>query len=188
MARDVVLKSPLNITLYECACRHARPNGCKPTDVCMTIGGSPHDFLIEHNPYSTRRITQAEALDILRAEHERGHLHSAWFKDALGDRMYAICNCCKCCCGGIEAMTKYGVRTMVSSGYVASIDESNCTICGVCEQACPFSALSMDSGTMMVNRDKCMGCGVCEGQCRFEAIALVRDESKPAPLDVRVLA
>lgn len=39
----------------------------------------------------------------------------------------------------------------------------------------------------VVNRDKCMGCGVCEGHCRFEAIALVRDETKPAPLDVRVL-
>jgi hypothetical protein len=39
----------------------------------------------------------AEALDLLRAEHERGHLHSAWFKDVMLNRFYAICNCCKCC-------------------------------------------------------------------------------------------
>ena len=188
MARDIVLKSPINITLYECACRHARPNGCKPTDVCMTFGGTAADFQLDHNPHSSRRITQQEALDILRAEHERGHLHSAWFKDILGDRMFAICNCCKCCCGGIEAMTKYGARTMVSSGFVAVIDESNCTTCGMCIEACPFNALSMETGTATVDRSKCMGCGVCEGQCRFEAIALVRDETKPAPLDVRVLA
>lgn len=187
MARDVVLKSPLNITLYECACRHARPNGCKPTDVCMTIGGSANDFLLDHNPQSARRITQAEALDILRAEHERGHLHSAWFKNVIGDRLFAICNCCKCCCAGIEGMTKYGAKTIVSSGYVAAIDESNCTVCSVCVEACPFDALSMETGTTTVNHAKCMGCGVCEGQCRFEAIALIRDETKPAPLDVREL-
>ena len=188
MARDIVLKSPINITLYECACRHARPNGCTPTDVCMTFGGTSADFQLDHNPQSARRITQKEALDILRAEHERGHLHSAWFKDVLGDRLFAICNCCKCCCGGIEAMTKYGARTMVSSGFVAAIDEGNCTACGVCIDACPFNALLMETGTTTVDRAKCMGCGVCQGQCRFEAIALVRDESKPAPLDVRVLA
>jgi Fe-S-cluster-containing hydrogenase component 2 len=187
MARDVVLQSPLNITLYECACRHARADGCKPTDVCLTIGGSSDDFLLDHNPQSARRITQAEALDLLRAEHERGHLHSAWFKDILGDRLFAICNCCKCCCGGIEAMTKYGAGNMVSSGYVAAIDESNCTVCGVCVEACPFDALSMATGMTIVTREKCMGCGVCESQCRFEAIVLRRDENKPAPLDVRVL-
>jgi len=187
MARNVVLQSPLNITLYECACRHARPNGCAPTDVCMTIGGSQNDFLLDHNPQSARRISQTEALAILRAEHERGHLHSAWFKNVLGDRLFAICNCCKCCCGGIEGMTKHGAQTMASSGYVATIDEGNCTVCGVCVEACPFDALSMDTGATIVNREKCMGCGVCESQCRFEAIALLRDEYKPAPLDVREL-
>ncbi len=186
-ARDVVLKSPLPITLYECACRHARPNGgCKPSDVCMAIGGG--NFQIEHNPQSARQITPDEALEILKAEHARGHLHSAWFKDVMGNRMFAICNCCKCCCGGIEGMTKYGIRSMVSSGYVAAIDAGNCTGCGVCVDQCPFSALTLDDNTAAVNSAKCMGCGVCQSQCAFEAVALVRDETKPAPLDVRVLA
>jgi Pyruvate/2-oxoacid:ferredoxin oxidoreductase delta subunit len=187
IARDIVLQSPLAITLYECACRHARPNGgCKPTDVCMVIGEGGN-FQVEHNPHSARRITQAEALDILRAEHERGHVHSAWFKDALGNRMYAICNCCKCCCGGIEAMMKYGARSMVSSGFVAAIDTSNCTACGACVDACPFEAMTLNDSVASVNRAKCMGCGVCQTQCVSEAIALMRDETKPAPLDVRVL-
>jgi len=187
VARDVILKSPVAVTLYECACRHARPNGCKPTDVCMVIG-SAGDFALDHNPHSARRISQAEALEILRAEHERGHLHSAWFKDVMGDRLFAICNCCKCCCGGIEAMTKYGFGNMVSSGYVASIDEANCTACGLCVDRCPFDALTMEGTLASVNSAKCMGCGVCQSQCAFEAIALLRDETKPAPLDVRVLA
>ncbi len=186
-ARDVILRSPVAITLYECACRHARPNGCQPTNVCMTIGGGTNDFLIEHNPKSARRITQSQALDILRSEHERGHLHSAWFKDVLGDRMFALCNCCKCCCGGIEAMVKFGVRSMASSGYVASVDADDCSGCGVCSEACPFGALSLIDGRANVDSAKCMGCGVCQSQCAFEAIALVRDASKPSPLDVRLL-
>ncbi len=187
IARDIVLQSPLVITLYECACRHARPNGgCKPTDVCMVLGEGG-GFQLDHNPHSARRITQIEALDILRAEHERGHVHSAWFKDIMGDRMYAICNCCKCCCGGIEAMVKYRTRSMVSSGFVAAIDASNCSACGVCVDACPFDALTLNDSTAVVNPAKCMGCGVCQSQCVSEAIALLRDETKPAPLDVRVL-
>ncbi len=104
----------------------------------------------------------------------------------MGDRFFAICNCCKCCCGGIEAMVKYGAPTMVSSGYVAAIDAANCSACGICVEACPFHALSLDS-IAVVDRAKCMGCGVCQSQCAFEAIALVRDETKPAPLDVRAL-
>lgn len=33
-----------------------------------------------------------------------------------------------------------------------------------------------------------MGCGFCVDQCPQQAVALVRDERKGAPLDVRVLA
>ncbi len=188
VAHDIVLKSPLPINLYECACRHARPNGgCKPSDVCMSFGTDLPDFLLDHNPKSARRITQQEALDVLRAEHERGHLHSAWFKDVLGNRMFAICNCCKCCCGGIEGMVKYGMGNMVSSGFVAAVDAENCTGCGLCTDKCPFEAITLSDDVATVNRSKCMGCGVCQGQCAFEAVALIRDESKPAPLDVRVL-
>lgn len=45
----------------------------------------------------------------------------------------------------------------------------------------------MEGALASVNSAKCMGCGVCQSQCAFEAIALMRDETKPAPLDARVL-
>jgi heterodisulfide reductase subunit A-like polyferredoxin len=123
---------------------------------------------------------------LLRAEHERGHVHTAWFKDACLDRFYSICNCCKCCCGGIEAMVKYGSPVIASSGFVAQVDDSACQACGRCATACPFGALSVN-GHAQVNWDKCMGCGVCEGQCSNAAISLVRDDRKGVPLDLRVL-
>jgi ferredoxin len=153
----------------------------------MVIGQPFVDFVLEHNPHSSRRITQAEALELLQAEHERGHVHSAWFKDACLDRFYSICNCCKCCCGGIEAMTKYGVAMMAPSGYVAQIDEYLCTACGTCAETCPFGALSVEE-TSILDWEKCMGCGVCVEKCPEGAISLERDERKGTPLDVRLLA
>lgn len=186
MARDLILKGPPDVVAYECACRHAQPNPCKPTQVCMIIGQPFADFVLEHNPQSSLRLTQKEALDLLEDEHRRGHVHSAWFKDVMLDRFYAICNCCKCCCGGINAMTKHGVPMMVSSGYVARVDEGNCTACGTCVDSCAFWALSLN-GMCQVNWEKCMGCGVCVGQCSIGAMSLVRDEKKGIPLDVRAL-
>jgi ferredoxin len=187
MARDLILKGPPEVVAYECPCRHTRANPCQPTQVCMVVGQPFVDFMLEHNPHSTRRLSQAEALDLLRAEHERGHVHSAWFKDACLDRFYVICNCCKCCCGGIEVMRKYDSPAMASSGYVAQVDATLCTACGTCVEACPFEAISLND-VSEINWAKCMGCGVCVGQCPSQALALERDERKGIPLDVRLLA
>jgi len=187
IARDLVLKGPPDLAVYECACRHARANSCQPTQVCMAIGQPGVDFILEHNPQSSRRLTQAEALELLEAEHERGHLHSAWFKDAIMDRFYSICNCCGCCCSGIQAMTKYGIPLMASSGYIAQVDETLCAACATCEDACPFKAIQVNDAAV-VSWEACIGCGVCVGQCPNEAMSLVRDERKGVPMDVRLLA
>ena len=187
MARDLVLKGPPEVAVFQCGCRQIRDNPCQPIQVCMVIGQPFVDFVLEHHPQSSRRLTHAEALELLEAEHQRGHLHSAWFKDAMLGRFYAICNCCKCCCAGIEAMVKHGAPMVASSGYVAQVDETYCAACATCEDACPFEAIQVN-GTAVVNWEACMGCGVCVGQCPNEAMLLVRDEKKGVPLDVRLLA
>jgi len=84
-------------------------------------------------------------------------------------------------------MVKYGTPMVASSGYVAQVDETLCTDCTNCKDACPFGAIRVD-GTAFVNREACMGCGVCVGQCSNAAMSLVRDERKGVPLDVRMLA
>jgi NAD-dependent dihydropyrimidine dehydrogenase PreA subunit len=186
MAKDLVLSGSPDVVAYECGCRHRKPHPCQPTQVCMIVGQPFTDFMLEHNPRSTRRLTQDEAVQLLHEEHERGHIHSAWFKDACNDRFYAICNCCKCCCGGIEAMMKYGNPMIASSGFVAAVDEDACIGCGACEAACPFEAIHVN-GVAHVTWDACMGCGVCEGQCKTGAVTLVRDGAKGVPLDVSLL-
>lgn len=186
-ARDLVLSGPPDVVAYECVCRSARTSPCKPSQVCMVIGQPFADFVLEHHPATSRRLTQAEALELLRQEHERGHLHSAWFKDVMLNRFYAICNCCKCCCGGLEGMVRYGMGNIASSGYVARVDSEQCDGCGKCEAACPFGAAKVN-GASSVLWEKCMGCGVCEGQCPRQAVSLVRDERKGMPFDVRKIA
>lgn len=186
MARDLVLKESPDVAVFQCGCRQLRDNPCQPIEVCMVIGQPFVDFILEHHPSSSRRLSTEEAVELLQAEYERGHLHSAWFKDVMMDRFYAICNCCKCCCTGIEAMVKHGTPMISSSGYVAQVDETLCTACETCEDACPFGAIKVNE-TAAVNWDKCMGCGVCVGHCPNEASSLVRDERKGEPLDVRVL-
>ena len=188
VARDLVLSGPPDVAAYECVCRHARAESCKPTQVCMVIGQPFVDFMVEHHPQTSRRLTQAEALALLEAEHERGHVHSAWFKDAMLNRFYAICNCCKCCCGGIQAMRQSGAPMVASSGYVAVLDAALCNQCEVCVEACPFEALAMSDGQVERSWEKCMGCGVCEVKCATGAITLVQDARKGIPLDVRALA
>ena len=184
-ARTLVLKAPPEIVVHECPCRHSRKSHCQPTQVCLMIGRSVAEFMLKHHPGSARRISQAEALDLLRAEHERGHVHSAWFRDALGGRFYALCNCCKCCCFGIEAMVSRGVPIVAPSGYVAQIDASSCAACATCHESCPFGAIAMN-GRPQVSWEKCLGCGVCEARCPQRAISLGRDERKGIPLDVRL--
>ena len=188
IARNIVLKGPPDVAVYECSCRHARENPCQPTQVCMVVGQPFVDFILEHNPKSSRKLTQTEALELLQSEHERGHLHTAWFKDACLDRFYSICNCCKCCCGGIEAMVKYDIPLMASSGYVAQLDNDICTACGTCIDVCPFNALSENEICVAIDWELCMGCGICVELCPNEAISLVLDEKKGVPLDVRLLA
>jgi len=185
-ARTLVLQGSPDIAVLDCPCRTARENPCQPIQVCMIVGQPFVDFILEHHPDASRRLSQPEAVALLEAEHARGHIHAAYFKDAMLDRFYAICNCCPCCCGGLEAMRERGVPMVISSGFVAQVDADLCSACGTCEDVCPFDAIAVDDSSH-VDAALCMGCGVCESQCPQDAIALVRDESKPAPLDVGLL-
>ncbi len=187
MARSIVLNASPKITAFECGCRHSRPNPCLPTQVCLFIGEPFADFMLEHHPSESRQLSQTEALELLEAEHLRGHIHAAWFKDAMIDRFYCICNCCKCCCGGIENMVKYGNPIMASSGYVVHTKSELCDACGICVDICPFNALSLNNDHVVINWEKCMGCGVCVNKCPNKELSLIRDEKKGIPLDVELL-
>jgi Pyruvate/2-oxoacid:ferredoxin oxidoreductase delta subunit len=163
-----------------------RQNSCEPFDVCLVIGEPFASFVSEHHPSRSRSISQQEAAEILRAEQERGHVHHAFFKDAMLGRFYAICNCCSCCCGAMNAH-RNGTPMLASSGYVAQVDADLCAACSLCADYCQFGAISVDNGHAVVDLAACMGCGVCVAQCPQEAFALVRDPAKGEPLEIQKL-
>jgi ferredoxin len=184
-ARALILQNPEHIVALNCPCRSARENPCLPLDVCLVVGEPFASFVSEHHPDKTRWITQAEAVDILKAEDERGHVHHAFFKEAMLGRFYAICNCCSCCCGAIHAH-QHGTPMLASSGFISQVDADLCISCGVCETYCQFEAISFD-GIAVVDEAKCMGCGVCVSKCNEGALSLRREESKGFPLELIAL-
>jgi ferredoxin len=186
IARDIILQNPDHIVVLECPCRTARPDPCLPLDVCLVIGEPFASFIAEHNPRRSRWISQPEAVEILEAEHERGHVHHAFFKDAMLGRFYAICNCCSCCCAAMHAWNR-GTPMLASSGYIARVDVDLCAGCGLCIDNCPFAALTLDDDLARVDWAGCMGCGVCVSQCPQEAISLRRDPAKGKPLEIQKL-
>ena len=186
LARDIVFQNPDHIVVLDCPCRASRSNPCLPLDVCLIIGEPFAGFIAEHHPKRSRWITSAEAIEILRAEDERGHVHHAFFKDAMLGRFYAICNCCACCCGAMQAHQN-GTPMLASSGYVSRVDADLCVGCGICADACQFGALSVQDGTAIVDVAACMGCGVCVARCTEGALALTRCPSRGEPLEIREL-
>lgn len=193
-AKDIILKNPQNIVAYECPCRAQKKDPCKPTDVCLVVGEPMADLIRLFQPFRSRRISPEEALKILKEEDERGHIHTAWFKTAMLDRFYSICNCCKCCCLGMKFMMEYNMKMILPSGYRAIIGEK-CTGCGECAKYCQFDAIETisfsDNGKekKMCNviSEKCFGCGVCESKCKKESISIILDPEKGIPLNIEAL-
>ena len=190
-ARNLALDHPDHIAVIKCPCRAAKEHVCLPLDVCLIIGEPFVSFVMEHQPQSGRGITPAEAVKILQLEDDRGHVHHAFFKDAVLGRFYAICNCCSCCCGAMQAQ-RSGTPMLISSGYICNLDVERCMACGDCETYCQFMALRFTTPDemrtrlygMMVDTAQCMGCGVCVSQCTNGALSLQLAPERSQPLQM----
>ncbi|MBN1667828.1 MAG: 4Fe-4S binding protein [Anaerolineales bacterium] len=182
-ARALILQNPEQIVALECPCRAAVENPCLPLDVCLIVGEPFASFVHQHHPDRSRKLSREQAIEILEAERERGHVHHAFFKDAMLGRFYAICNCCSCCCGAMNAH-RNGIPMLAPSGYICQVDQDLCTGCGTCETVCPFTAISLDSGYSTIDYTACMGCGVCVEHCPERALTLTVDSKKGIPLEL----
>jgi NAD-dependent dihydropyrimidine dehydrogenase PreA subunit len=186
IAKDIIMSDPDHIVALECPCRRARDNPCTPLDVCLIVGEPFASFVIEHHPDKARWIDAEDGMGILEAEAERGHVHHAFFKDAMLGRFYAICNCCSCCCGAMQ-LNRNGIPMLASSGYLSVVDVERCGSCGSCVEICPFGAISFDGQLPEVHFEECMGCGVCVKHCPDDALRLVTEPQKGVPLEMDLL-
>lgn len=186
LARDIVLKDPDHIVVFDCPCRAARKNPCSPMDVCMVVGEPFASMVLEHQNKRARRVTPDEAVAILKAENARGHVHHAFFKDLALGRFYAICNCCSCCCAAMAAQ-KNGVGMLAPSGYLVHVDAEACVGCGNCAKYCQFGALKARDRKLQIKTARCMGCGACVSKCPKQALSLAAEPTRGMPLLVEEL-
>jgi len=187
VARSIILKDPLpSLAAMDCPCRAQKKDACEPRDVCIVMGEPFVSFVLDHHPGKSRRLTVEEALKIVEEEEKRGHIHTAWFKDAMHDRFYTICNCCSCCCLGMKSFFR-GTPRIAHSGYSPAIDAGLCAGCGSCAGVCPFSAISAQGESYTIDTGKCMGCGLCSTHCPTGAIRLSLAPGRGIPLDIGML-
>jgi NAD-dependent dihydropyrimidine dehydrogenase PreA subunit len=191
IANRIVLDTPGSLAVMRCPCREIQGGGvCGPLEVCMVIGKPYVDFVVEHGTNGARHISREEGMEILAAARDSGWVHTAWFKDAMAGRFYAICNCCSCCCIPTRAMNRTGheARYLAPSGYLAVVDPEACSACGSCQKNCSFGAIGMGNGLVVIDQEKCLGCGVCENLCPDGAATMVLAPDKGVPFDVEALS
>jgi ferredoxin len=74
-------------------------------------------------------------------------------------------------------LSKTGYTNIImTSNYIADIDDSKCRSCGKCIESCPVNAMEKSkhgTGTRIsVKDDVCLGCGVCSRICSYSAVRL----------------
>lgn len=166
-----------------CSCRHEQLHlnlkACNvPLETCSSFGHGVEP-LIRHG--FAREASRQEMLDNLERAREFGLVLSAVnAKENVG----GICCCCSCCCKLLRGINKFGYpSTLMTSSFIAEIDESRCRGCGQCARACPINAIGLEKVAppdeagrerllARVNRSICLGCGVCSLKCEHGALSL----------------
>ncbi len=61
-------------------------------------------------------------------------------------------------------------------GHKAVVDNTLCTVCGICEGYCRFDAISENGGKIVISETSCDGCFFCSRICPMRAITMVRSD------------
>lgn len=169
-----VVNSHNKFAIGLCSCRHEKLHlGEKKCDVpletCISFGGST-DFLVRRN--LAREVSKTEILESLARSKEAGLVFSG---DNVSKNVSFLCQCCSCCCNILQGISKFGYpNIIVTSNFIAHVNEPDCEGCGKCAKACPIDAISMtdshdpDKRRMkipIINEEICIGCGVCSLKC-----------------------
>ncbi|UCG61505.1 MAG: 4Fe-4S binding protein [Candidatus Zixiibacteriota bacterium] len=176
---SAILDSHKKFAIGICSCRHEKLHlGEKKCDVpletCSTFGLSV-DYMVKNG--FAKEVSKSEMQENLARSRELGLVLCA---DNNKKNISFICHCCGCCCNILLGISKFGYPgILVTSTFIASHDEDNCTDCGDCIEACPINAIDehVDNGPV-INESICVGCGVCALKCPSEALRLVKRKQR----------
>ena len=128
----------------DCSCRVSRRlmgEGCGhlEKDMCIAVGDLA-EFAVKTD--RARAITYDECLDILKKAEDNGLVHQITNVDG-SDKIFGICNCCRCSCFGLRTSQFFNTPNMSRSNFVAKIDDEKCVACGQCVEYCPANAVKL---------------------------------------------
>ncbi len=182
-----------------CQCRREMrlrgENKCNiPLELCSSFG-SGADLLIRHG--LAKEVSKTEMQENLARSKE---LKLVLMADNVQKRVKYICNCCKCCCGLLLGVTRYGYPGIIAtSNYISQVNTDKCTGCGRCVDPCPVNAIKVVAGDnkrskrgkiIQIDSEACIGCGVCGLACALDGIALAKRQARvltPADTFERVI-
>ena len=180
-----IIQSNSKFSIGLCSCRHEKLHtGDKhcdvPLETCSTFG-SGAEYLIRHN--LAKEVSKAEMLENLARSREMGLVINA---DNVQKNVGFMCHCCGCCCNALLGISKHGYEhAVMTSSYIARVNEDTCTGCSLCETACPVNAISMapladnpKRKKAVIDQSLCLGCGVCVLKCRPESVKLKKREQR----------
>ena len=183
-----------------CSCRHKKHHlNEKECDVplasCLSFGIAA-DYLIRRK--LSKRVSKEEILESLKLSVDKGMVLNA---DNTRRGIRFICQCCSCCCTMLGGVAKYGyTNALITSSFIATIRDKDCTGCGKCVKACPINAITLvpaertegikSKKKAVVDESICLGCGVCALSCKSSALGLEKRPQKvihPATTFERVI-
>ncbi len=175
-----VVRKARTVVRMPCACRWNI--GKKEERCCYAISYGPEAwyegidmaYFGKASDEGLESLTPEEAVKQMSEMEEAGSVHTIW--TMMTPFIGAVCNCSPEECLAMRTLSRTRVETMERAEFVATVDESLCTGCGLCDARCHFKAIDSHthSGKSHAHIDphKCFGCGLCRRVCSTGAITL----------------
>jgi NADPH-dependent glutamate synthase beta subunit-like oxidoreductase/NAD-dependent dihydropyrimidine dehydrogenase PreA subunit len=137
-------KAGESIAVAPCECRKLRRMVGEGTadlegEWCINLGKYAESCI---RVGKARRISRAEAEDILKRAEELGYVHQLSNIDGPDFSLF-ICNCSWDTCMALKTSWYTSSPSWSRSNYVAEVHKENCVACGGCVEVCPQNAVKL---------------------------------------------